>query len=212
MNKKSVALVVVALLFNVAVVVTAFGYLQNEINQLKIEGQKESTSPEASDSASPETSEEPDEFEQPETLQEPDAPQTSLTPQGTGSDQYSSVVYEWYLKPEYLNNVTWLNWTMATETQDSQIISTHYVSSKNWSENYVSHLKGYLFVPDFVKESGMGVLAGAAFVQNVLLPVSFDQTTGYTIIECDNQESLTSQIESRITGLPDAKGYTKTIH
>lgn len=80
MDKKILVAIVVALLLNVTVILVGFGYLQNEINQLKNENLTESKTPTSTEASSTETSEQPKNPEYPKTSQEPEAPQTPEEP------------------------------------------------------------------------------------------------------------------------------------
>ena len=67
-------------------------------------------------------------------------PVSSPAPTTEPTLAYDYVVYEWHLKAEYINNVTWLNWSMAAVTVGDEIRSTNYNSNKTWSENYIAYV------------------------------------------------------------------------
>jgi hypothetical protein len=115
------------------------------------------------------------------------------------------VVYEWHLKAEYINNVTWLNWSMAGD----------YDSGKTWSENYISHINSYWAIPQQIANSDMGVLAKIAFVRQVSVNASFNEATGFTKATYqygeDNGVPWSYAIEANLPILADSRGWTKTI-
>lgn len=107
-NKVGYAILSV-LLINVVVVAAVFVYLQNEIDTLK--PQQPLSSPTAQS-----------------TPILPSTPvSTSATPPASKS-QYSTVTYQWTLKPEYRGNQTWLE----------QALHGDYNSAKSWKSNYIT--------------------------------------------------------------------------
>ena len=120
------------------------------------------------------------------------------------------VVYEWHLKAEYVNNVTWLNSTIRSTTAE------YYDSDKTWTENYIAYIDGFWAIPKQIADAPeMGVLAKAAFVIQVSASVSFNEATGFTEVVYQYAESggepLYYVIESSLTNLADDRGWTKTF-
>jgi hypothetical protein len=55
---------------------------------------------------------------------------------------YQTVTFTWYLKPQYLNNVTWLNQTWGTHTTLNLTSpkAPYYNETSSWKENYLNFL------------------------------------------------------------------------
>ena len=135
----------------------------------------------------------------------------AFTPAPTNETSYTYIVYEWYLKAEYINNVTWLNWSMAGATQGDQILRTSYDSDKTWSENYITYIKSRKAIPEEIAYSGMGVLAKGAFVLQVSVNASFNEATGFTKALYKYGEDLVYSIDSVLPIIADDRGWTKTF-
>lgn len=154
-GKLGVALLIV-LIVNVVVMVAGFGYLQGEINSLK----PSAPTPTVTASTPPYMTESP--------TQSPTAlPSTAPAP---SSAAYSNVVFEWYLKPEFKNNQTWLESAMHGD----------YNPDKTWKQNYVQYIGSFWEIPQGLVDSEMGVLAKAAFIRNVPVDTVYDEASGYT--------------------------------
>jgi hypothetical protein len=130
-----------ALLAALLIMVAGFSFLQSEIDNLK--GHPTSSTVTFSPTLHPTSP-------------------TAITP----PLRHNYTVFEWTLKAEYINNVTWL----------SNI--GPYNDSKTWTENYVyliSHNGGSAF-PSQMHDS----LAAAYFVVPAFVNVTFDEQTGFT--------------------------------
>ena len=112
---------------------------------------------------------------------------------------YSSVVYEWFLKPSYIDNVTWLSGVIAYNP---------YVS---WKQNYVSFLESQLAYPSQVSGSPL-----AAYYLSISVAVSqvFNETTGWTVATYRYAEfqnvTMSYQIEGYLPTIADNCNWTKT--
>jgi hypothetical protein len=129
---------------------------------------------------------------------------------------YDYVVYEWYLKAEYINNVTWLNWSMAAVTVGDEIRSTNYDSSKTWSENYIAYVNHFEDIPQQVADSdSMGPISKWSFIRQLSVNASFNEATGYTKAFCQyaEYEDVPFQygIELELPLLADDRGWTKAF-
>jgi hypothetical protein len=173
MNNKLSIVIVAVLLVNIVIMIAGFSFLQQEINVLK--PQTPSPSPSPTPYVAPSVSPQP----------------TQTVPSGEtpSAKPHMSVVYEWRLKPEYVNNVTWLNWSMAGATQGDQIISTSYVSDNSWTENYIAYISNIWEIPQQVADSHLSGLVGASFIMHVPVKVTFDEATGLTRVVYDYVES-----------------------
>ena len=129
-------------------------------------------------------------------------PEQTPTPRPTFEPSlYHNVVFEWYLKAEYINNVTWLNSSWKS-----------YDYSKKWSENYVDYIDSFWALPQEIADSDIGVLSKAAFVIQVSANVSFDESTGFTrvLYQYSESDDLYYVLESSLPRLADSRGWTKT--
>ena len=129
---------------------------------------------------------------------------------------YDYVVYEWHLKAEYINNVTWLNWSMAAVTVGDEIRSTNYNSSKTWSENYIAYVNHFEDIPQQVADSdSMGPISKWSFIRQLSVNALFNEATGYTKAFCQyaEYEDVPFQygIELELPLLSDDRGWTKTF-
>ena len=86
MNNKIIPIIIAILLVIIVSMVVGFSYLQQEINQLNHKTPNQSPTP---------------------TQMPTPTPISYTTPTPTATP--TKVVYEWHLKPEYINNVTWLS-------------------------------------------------------------------------------------------------------
>jgi hypothetical protein len=189
MNNKINVIIIATLLVIIVGMVAGFSYLQQEISQLNPK----------TPTQSPKPSETPTQIPTPTSYSTP-TPKTTPT----------KVVYEWHLKPEYINNVTWLNQSMT------DIFSKHYDSSKTWSENYIQFIDSFWEIPQQYLDSGMGALAGAYLIQHLPVNTSFDESTGLTIAEYQYAESnsvpLHYVIESILPTIADNSGWTRNLN
>jgi hypothetical protein len=132
-----------ALIAAITIMAVGFSVLQSEIDALK-----------------------PQEHSQAVTTS-PTSPPSTLSPIATHPPyRHNYTVFEWTLKNEYINNVTWL----------SSIGPYHDI--KTWTENYVyiiSHNGGSAF-PSQMRDS----LAAASFVVPAFVNVEFNEQTGFT--------------------------------
>jgi hypothetical protein len=178
-------------------VLVGFWYLQSEIDSLRVE-------PVASPAPTPTS-----------TPTFTPAPTPEPIPTTEPTLAYDYVVYEWHLKAEYINNVTWLEWNMASITQGDQIISTSYDSAKTWSENYIAYINSFWAIPQQIADSDIGVLAKAAFVRQVSVNASFNEATGYTkaLYQYGEDDGVPWHyaIESVLPIIADGRGWTKTF-
>jgi len=132
------------------------------------------------------------------------SPTSEPTPTAEPEVAYDYVVYEWYLKAEYINNVTWLN------------SSTSYDSGKTWSENYIAYVNNFEAIPQQIADSeSMGVISKWAFIRQLSVNASFNEATGYTkafyqYVEYENVP-FKYAIESMLPILADGRGWTKTF-
>jgi len=142
-------------------------------------------------------------------------PTPEPTPIAEPTVAYEYVVYEWRLKAEYINNVTWLEWNMAGITQGDQIISTSYDSGKTWSENYIAYINSFWAIPQQIADSDIGVLAKAAFVRPVSVNASFNEATGFTkaVYQYGEDDGVPwlYAIEGMLPIIADGRGWTKTF-
>ncbi len=145
-NKISV--VVIAILVGIIIVMAlGFSYLQNEINNLKpATNNPTSTALPTSSPSSIGTS-----------------PSPSPTTQTTS---YTYTVFEWYVRNEYINNVSWLDSIGP------------YDSSKSWTENYRSLISsnGGSAFPAQAHDS----LAAVYLTVPAFVSVEFNERTGWT--------------------------------
>jgi hypothetical protein len=160
-------------------VLVGFWYIQSEIDSLRAE-------PEASPTPTP-----------------TNTPAFTPTPSAEPTLPYDYVVYEWHLKAEYINNVTWLNDNFG------------YDSGKTWSENYIAYINSFWAFPEQLRNSDMGVLAKAAFVRQVSINASFNEATGFTkaVYQYAEIDSVPMYyvIESTLPIISDNRGWTKTL-
>ena len=132
----------------------------------------------------------------------PTIPEQTPTPKPTLEPSlYNNIVFEWYLKVEYINNVTWLDSSWSS-----------YDDAKTWSENYIDYIDSFWALPQEIADSGIGVLAKAAFVIQVSANVSFDEATGFTrvLYQYSESDDLYYVLESSLPSLADSGGWTKT--
>ena len=59
-------------------------------------------------------------------------------------------------------------------------MNNNYNLSKSWSQNYIDYMNGFWEIPQGLVDSEMGALAKAAFIQNVPVTTTYDETTGFT--------------------------------
>jgi hypothetical protein len=100
-------------------------------------------------------------------------PEQTPTPKPTVEPSlYDYVVFEWYLKAEYINNVTWLNESLGRVGTPQ-----YYDSSKTWQDNYFEYLSRHIAYPAQAKDDPLvwGYLGRSVFVN-----AEFDEATGYT--------------------------------
>lgn len=94
-------------------------------------------------------------------------------------------------------------------------MNNNYNLSKTWSQNYIDYMNSFWEIPQGLVNSDMGVLAKAAFVRNVPVTTTYDQTTGFTRVTYqyaeDGGEPLYYVLEGFLPTIADnnswAKGY-----
>ena len=131
------------------------------------------------------------------------ANKSASTEVSSGANQrplpYNDVVYEWFLKPEYIDNVTWLSGVVAYNP---------YIS---WEENYLSFLERQLAYPLQVSGSPL-----AAYYLSISVAVSqmFNETTGWTVATYKYAEfqnvTMAYQIEGYLPTISVNGNWTKT--
>ncbi len=176
-----------------------FSYLQQEINQLNPQTLSKSPNPNQTPTPTPLVH-----------TTSPSPPTPSIySGQETTNGTYNYVVYEWHLNQRYINNATWLNESMTS------YFATPYNSGKTWSENYIAFISSYWEIPQQVADSDIGGLAGAAFIQNLPVNVSFNETTGLTKATYQYGEyenvPLYHTIESELPIIADNGSWTKNF-
>ncbi len=131
-----------------------------------------------------------------------------LTPTSEPELAYDYVVYEWYLKAEYINNGTWL-----------RTIYYNYTSDRTWLENYRGYLESMYystFPPDRLFPPGCYV--------DLFVNAEFDAETGWTkaVYEYSAEPHYTYwsdgslnynhySIETVLPTLADGRGWTKNF-
>lgn len=116
------------------------------------------------------------------TIETPNTPSPTNTPTISPTQQSNSnpsptakplqhkyTVFEWYLKSDYINNITWLS---------SVII---YNSSISWTGNYKGFIERTGAFPAQARDS----LAAMYLVVPVNGQVEFNSQTGFTKVTCD---------------------------
>jgi hypothetical protein len=172
------AIIIAMLLTTVVVMVVGFAYLQNEINSLKPQAPNPTASPTNTAVFTP----------------EPIPTTTAETP-----TPYAYVVYEWYLQPEIMGNITWLDNAMNDD----------YNSSRSWKQNYIDYIASIWEIPQGMKDSGMSGLAGAAFIFYLPVTVSYTDDTGYTRVTYQYKDDTYYVIESALPVLAVNGDWTK---
>ncbi len=151
MDNKVGYVTIVLLAITLGAVTVAFVFLQSEINSLTIPAV---TPTPASGNVNPPS-------------QTPSY--TSQTPP-LSPLSHSYVVYEWYLKPEYINNMTWLD-------QRTSEVGPVYNNSLTWKQNYVLYLSSPIAYPEQAKDDP---LVWHLLGRNVFISAEFNDQTGYT--------------------------------
>ena len=134
-------------------------------------------------------------------------PSPTPTPTGEPEVTYDYVVYEWYLKAEFINNVTWL----------SQVYYNYSVT-QTWLENYIGYLESMYystFPPDRLFPPNL--------YRNAFINAEFSVATGWTKAVYEyfaephysfwNDGSLNYcyySIETILPTLADNRNWTKT--
>jgi hypothetical protein len=145
MKKITTAIILTLLVANLVAIVIGFSYLQSEIYQLEQKPPTQTKQPTLTPTAAP-------------------INPTQTTPNPTPSPlPHNYTVYEWHLKANYINNVTWLS------------VVTAYNSSLTWKENYLSYLQS-MYYSTFPPDR----LFPPSVYQNCFVSAQFDPTTGYT--------------------------------
>jgi hypothetical protein len=116
------------------------------------------------------------------------------------------VVYEWHLKAEYINNVTWLNNSLATVGKPE-----YYNLSKTWKENYLDYLSRKETWP----AQADGSLVIMYLAVKLFVDAEFDESTGWTkaTYQYTEYENViaTYDIEHSLPDMADGRGWTKTF-
>jgi hypothetical protein len=105
-----------------------------------------------------------------------DSPRPSHSPSPTPKPQYQTVTFTWYLKPQYINNVSWLNQTWGTYTDYNpnspyyQHNAPHYNESLSWTENYINFLASFKYTQ-----------SGRMDLWNIFISATINLDTGYTV-------------------------------
>jgi hypothetical protein len=154
MKKITTAIILTLLVANLVAIAIGFNYLQSEINQLKQKTPTPTQTPTQAPTPTPTLT----------PTQTSTPTQTQTTPNPTPSPlPHNYTVYEWHLKANYINNVTWLS------------VVTAYNSSLTWKENYLSYLQS-MYYSTFPPDR----LFPPSVYQYCFVSAQFDPTTGYT--------------------------------
>ena len=163
-------------------VVVSFWHLQSEINSLRTEQENSPTN------TTP-------------------APQPNSIVEHKPPNDY--VVYEWNLKPEYIDNVTWLNETLSEKS------GVLYDSEKTWTENYIICVNSFYAFPQQLMNSHLEGLVGASFIRPVFGNTSFNEATGFTKATYQYAEydgvPMYYGIESILPIIADSRGWAKNF-
>jgi hypothetical protein len=164
-----------------------------------------------------------------ENTQTQPTPTQNSTP--TPTSEYSTVTFTWYLKPEYINNVTWLNQTWGGKGNNtSQSRTNYYDESVSWNENYLNFLASLPYyvvrlqplLEDYVSasvnmETGYTVLVNK-YIDRIYLDV--DYSHNYTILNLRENTQKYLNIEDSAdyvwreghVVICDDRGYTVTFN
>jgi hypothetical protein len=113
----------------------------------------------------------------------------------------STIIYTWYLKPELMNSNDWLKANMTNL----------YDSSKSWYDNYLAYLSSFTEVPEFVRDADLTGLVGAAFIMQLPVTVTYDNSTGRTTATYENAADTIFGIESALPSIAVNGNWTRTV-
>jgi hypothetical protein len=189
MNNKINIIIITVLLVNLLGMVVGFSYLQQEINQLHPQTLNPTPTP------------------NPTSILSPNPTNNSSGEETSNNLPYAFVAYEWNLKPEYINNITWLNQSMGMVGKPD-----YYNVDETWKENYFDYLSRHIAYPQQAKDDPLvwGLLGRSVFVN-----AEFDEATGHTkatyqYAEYQN-ETMLYGIENFLPKMVDANGWTKNF-
>lgn len=128
------------------------------------------------------------------------APSSTESLQPTHIPQ-STIIYTWDLKPELMNSNDWLKANMTD----------FYDSSKPWYDNYVAYLSSFKEVPEFVRDSDLTGLVGAAFLVQLPVTLTYDNSTGRTTAKYENAADTIFGIESALPSIAVNGNWTRTV-
>ena len=169
-----------------ATVLIGFWYLQGEINDLRPESENSPT-----------------------TALTPSSQPNSKATAPTEQNSFSYVVYEWHLRPKYINDVTWLNQTLSEKS------GIFYDSDKTWNENYITCIDSFYAYPQQLMNAHLEGPVSAAFIRRVFGNASFNEATGFTKATYQYAEydhaPMYYLIESVLPTVADSRGWTKTF-
>ena len=121
-------------------------------------------------------------------------PPPTPKPEATAPPSHNYTVFEWYLKAEYINNITWLKTII------------NYNDSLTWTENYISLISnryGSAFPVQAEDSLAAGFLSVPAFKN-----ATFNQETGWTKATYKYYEQeLQPYLYSIETAYPSLKAY-----
>jgi hypothetical protein len=99
-------------------------------------------------------------------------PQVTPPPKHPGAKY---VVYEWYLKAEYINNTTWL--IRKSQKESYTMVPTFvFKEARSWKQNYDAYLANFKAYP----HSDGGPFSSLALGQDAFVSAEFNEATGYT--------------------------------
>jgi hypothetical protein len=187
-NKVGYAIIALLIVILTAVVLV-FVVLQNQINDLDNQAPTPTPPPAISNTPS-----------------YPTPTYTNPTKPNSTPLKYSNVVYEWYLKPQYINNETWLNQSMSEVGPVS-----YYNTSLTWRQNYFDYLSRPIAYPEQAKDDPFvwHLLGRPVFIR-----AEFNYITGYTkaVYEYTEYQGVTMfyEIENYLPQMAVNGNWTKT--
>jgi hypothetical protein len=181
MNNKIGLGIIVLLVINLVVLIGGFGYSKQETNPQPKQTPIQSLNP---------------------RIQSTPQPTSQSTLQQISN---KTITYEWNLKPEFMNNVTWLSDTMYDSAR------LFYSSNITWAENYYGYLRQFWVFPKALADSNIGALVKAAFISYMPLNATYDEKTGLTKASYPYNDAVGYAIEGYMPYLSDGRGWTKNI-